>query len=292
MATRPTLPYFAPPESLPAPLPRIASILASTRFFPSYQVGSKVVHFNQYYVVKYGTRVRLQEGENMLFVRQATNIRVPTVYALFYDEKTSYNFIIQEYIPGRNLLPHWETLDESGKEAIVAQLRQYFDQLRSLPSPGYFGGVWGQRTLDLYLGSGMDASKTSDEHKPLPCATEKEWVDNMIAAGKAVDAFNKYPNLVGFFGHAFHTIFQGHRPVFSHTDLHPTNVLICDDGTVALIDWGRAGWYPSFWEYCCLMAPLGHDCDFDSWIPRFLDEYLVELGWMYKFREWILISCL
>lgn len=86
MATRPTLPYYAPPETLPAPLPGVTSILASTRFFKTYRKGSKAVHFNQHYVIKYGEKVRFQEGENMLFVRQAISIRVPTVYALFYDE--------------------------------------------------------------------------------------------------------------------------------------------------------------------------------------------------------------
>lgn len=138
----------------------------------------------------------------------------------------------------------------------------------------------------------MDATKTSGEHKPLPCVTEKEWVDNMVAMGKAANAFEERPSLVTHFEHAFHTVFQGHSPVFTHADLDYSNILVCDDGTVALLDWERAGWYPSYWEYCCALTHEGYDEDWSSWVPRFLDEYLTELGWMYKFHEWILISCL
>ena len=42
-----------------------------------------VTAVGEHFVVKYGPKVKLQEGENMLFVRQTTQIRVPTVYALF-----------------------------------------------------------------------------------------------------------------------------------------------------------------------------------------------------------------
>lgn len=99
MAARPTLPYFASPDCLPAPLPTVADILASRDIFPSFG-GTKVVRVAQHFVVKYGVHVNLQEGENMLFVRQSTKIPVPTVSALFQDETTGYKFIVQEYIPG------------------------------------------------------------------------------------------------------------------------------------------------------------------------------------------------
>jgi hypothetical protein len=291
MATRPTLPYYASPETLPAPLPRVASIVAWKQFFKTFQPGTKVIHFSQHYVVKYGEKVRLQEGENMLFVQQSTSIRVPTVYALFHDEKTG---IVQEYIPGQHLRRVWKTFGASGKQAIATQLTRYFDELRALPSPGYFGGIWGQRTLDFYLGSGMDASSssTTDEHKFLPCTTEKEWVDNMLAVGKIAHAFDKHPDLVSFFAHAFHSVFQGHAPVFTHTDLHSTNILVGEDGTLALIDWERAGWYPRFWEYCCVITAETWEDDWSAWVPRFLDEHLLEVGWMFKFRDWILINSL
>ncbi|GBE87499.1 hypothetical protein SCP_1101760 [Sparassis crispa] len=43
--------------------------------------------------------------------------------------------------------------------------------------------------------------------------------------------------------------------VFTHSDLHPSNVIVSAEGdgaprVVAIIDWHQSGWYPSYWEYC------------------------------------------
>jgi hypothetical protein len=148
--TRPTLPYFAPADTLPAPLPTVAEILASERWLkPNVGVeGSNVVRVGEHFVVKYGKTAHLQEGENVLFVAQLTSIPVATVYALFHDEDTDKNFIVQEYVPGKDLNKLWKDIDETGKEAITTQLRRQMDELRSLPSPGYFGGIWGQPARD------------------------------------------------------------------------------------------------------------------------------------------------
>lgn len=143
MATRPTLPYYAPADTLPGPLPTVAEIIACTRevVFNNPHV---VLMPGDHYVVKFGKNVPLQEGENMLFVQQSTSIPVPTVYALFHDEETDMNFIIQEYLSGKTLSYLWKTFDDATKESLMAQLRRHLDELRSLPSPGYYGGIWGQ----------------------------------------------------------------------------------------------------------------------------------------------------
>lgn len=40
---------------------------------------------------------------------------------------------------------------------------------------------------------------------------------------------------------------------FTHDDLVPVNVLLSSGpspNVAAVIDWGQAGWYPAYWEYC------------------------------------------
>jgi hypothetical protein len=139
MASRPTLPYFAPTHLLPAPLPTVAEILASQRILSTLR--ATVVVVGDHFVVKYGTIVHLQEGENMLFIRKSTSIPVLTVYALFNDHETGMNFIVQKYILGKTLEGLWRSLETVEKEALVLQLRRYMDELRSIPSPGYYGGI-------------------------------------------------------------------------------------------------------------------------------------------------------
>lgn len=41
--------------------------------------------------------------------------------------------------------------------------------------------------------------------------------------------------------------------VFTHNDLVPPNILLSpgpNPKVAAIIDWGQAGWYPAYWEYC------------------------------------------
>jgi Phosphotransferase enzyme family len=41
--------------------------------------------------------------------------------------------------------------------------------------------------------------------------------------------------------------------VFTHDDLVPPNILLSPGPSpkvAAIVDWGQAGWYPAYWEYC------------------------------------------
>lgn len=285
MATRPTVPYYASPDCLPAPLPSVAEILASKYFLPNLG-GVNVVRVNEHFVVKYGERVNLQEGENMLFVRQSTNVPVPTVYALFQDEATGYKFIVQEYIRGMTLKEAWGGFSQDEKEAAVVQLRQNFDELRSLPSPGYFGGVWRQPLIDFWMMGAHDRKHVADLGTRGPFETEKQWVEAMLLNAQTI-----YPHAAPRYNYAAYTFrkfFCGHKPVFTHGDLVRSNILIREDKTLVIIDWQYSGWHPSYWEYCLISATCGYDDDWPLWIPRFLDEYISEMGWMSNFFSWIL----
>ncbi|ETI26772.1 hypothetical protein G647_10217 [Cladophialophora carrionii CBS 160.54] len=272
MATRPTLPYFAPPDLLPAPLPTVAEILASTQFMKMVATAlphPHVVRVGEHFLVKFGPHVRLQEGENMLFVKQAAGLAVPTVYALFHDEATGQNFIVQEYIQGQGLDEYWQTATPDGKEAVVVQLRQYLDKLRSIPAPGYYGG--------------REALQKGDVPA---CDTEEQWVETVIRNAEAGYP-TKQPALLEFCKRMLHSVYRGHDPVFTHGDLHVSNIRLREDNTVVLIDWECAGWYPSHVEYCNATVGLHFDTDWVLWIPRFLNEYTHELAWMYQVRAWI-----
>lgn len=73
-------PYYAP--SIPCPLPTISKIDAAPDISLAYG-GRRIVEIGQHLVVKFGKGVDLIKGENMIFVRENTNIRVPQVYALY-----------------------------------------------------------------------------------------------------------------------------------------------------------------------------------------------------------------
>ncbi|KAK4441979.1 hypothetical protein QBC34DRAFT_456876 [Podospora aff. communis PSN243] len=194
----------------------------------------------------------------MLFIRQSTNIPIPKVYALFEDKDSGFYFIVMENMPGKDPREIWRGLDDGKKENITDQLRCYLNQLRSLRQPGrpYFGGP-----LPFQLGRAM--LRVASEARPSRRATSAKLWERV-----------------------FHSVFQGHEPVFTHGDLTTGNILLRDDGTVAVIDWERSGWHPSCWEYCAVASFDRREDDWVLWVPRFLDEYHAELGWMLRCRSW------
>lgn len=279
MAVRPTLPYFAPAELLPAPLPTVAKILASTNFMVRYGE-APIVRVGKHYVVKYGKRVNLQEGENMPFVRESSSVPVPTVYALFYDKQTDKNFIVQEYIPGKPLDVLWETLSPYQKTKITRQLRQNMDELRRIPSPGYYGGIWEQPALD-YCFRGVEPEFSAAQK------TEEFWAfglwRNLTLKFKGMSE-----ETLGVIWGIYQATFKGHDPVFTHGNLCPGNIMLNEKtGTAVIINWNLSGWYPSFWEYCSARLVLQYHHDWPGWLPNILDQHVWEFWWMYS--HWYLM---
>ena len=290
--TCPELPYYAPAETLPAPIPRVASILGFKNVISKHI--NTVIRYNQHYVVKYGTDTSLQEGLNMLFVQRTTDIPVPKVYALFHDKATDMNFIVQEYIPGKNVGDIWNDLDDDEKTDITSQLRRYLDQLRSLRQTGrpYFGGVWRRPTADWYLNGGPDAGDAT--RPPVgPFENEEDWVDAMLrVAFGAHSGSTRSADDDEWMKYVFHAFFQGHKPVFTHGDLSGGNIRLREDGTVTLLDWQYSGWHPEFWEYCNAVQLSFREGDWILWVSEYLEEYHAELGWMMHYRAWVLYDAI
>jgi len=75
------MPYYAASNLLPAPLPTNAEI-ELLRVATSSDEARCILFFPPHFVVKYGSIISPVEGQNMLFVSQRSNVRVPRVYAI------------------------------------------------------------------------------------------------------------------------------------------------------------------------------------------------------------------
>jgi tRNA A-37 threonylcarbamoyl transferase component Bud32 len=287
MATRPTLPYFAPAELLPAPLPTVAEIEAGTRISSRYQ--TPVYRVGDHFAVKFGGRTSLQEGENMLFVKQSTGIPIPQVYAIFHDETTELDYIVMEYVPGRNLKNAWGTLDATEQRAIALQLRKHMDELRSIPSPGYYGGIWRQPIRDFNFLDQLQQPHT-EPNIAGPHETEEQWVEAMYHVLVKMLVSVQEGDLAHFRRH-YHAVLKGHKPVFTHGNLLSVNIILQDDGTAVIIDWENSGWYPSFWEYCCTIMQLRNGNDWGDLVYDILDMYAPELGLVSHHRDMVRFGC-
>ncbi|KFA81645.1 hypothetical protein S40288_09171, partial [Stachybotrys chartarum IBT 40288] len=125
--------------------------------------------------------------------------------------------------------------------------------LRRILSPDY-NGLLGKRPFDnSVFWTGDDATR---QLVLGPLDTEQQMLDAM--AEKCMHTNPGYRK-AEYYRHALPLAVRGHAPVFTHGDLQRKNLLLREDGTVVMLDWEAAGWYPSFWEYATanVLPPVG-----------------------------------
>ena len=280
---------------IPCALPTNAEIEESEVVLSAYS-NRKVVRVGRHFVVKYGEGIDIIEGENMLYVRKATTITVPKVYALYTELCTGKNFIIMEFVEGDTLALIWQDLSATQKSHITTQLRDSYDELRQLPSPGYFGSLGKRPLLD-------EIFWTREKIPSINGPFETEHTLNEAMAQKYVyDGRKSYK--ADYYRQSLPHVFRDHRPTYTHADCQRKNIIVRkvppregyisadqfleDEFEVTIIDWEKAGWYPSYWEFCLAIYALRWDDDWCLRIQDFLLPYYAEAPWlqMLRFELW------
>lgn len=240
--------------------------------------GKQVVRVRDEYVVKFGRDVDATEAHNMMFVARSTSIPVPKVYAIYQrqEESGTITYIVMQYIEGTTLNDMWTALTHDGKTNISRTLRGYFDQLRQLQGPDYFGNIDGGAPLDsIFRGTeGGSQFKTS-------FTTEEDLVEAVIRVYET-DLGERMTERARYYRHVLPTALRGSgSPVFTHNDLQRKNIMIQPDGNVVVIDWESASWCPTYWEYAT--ATFANGGWYDNWhdyLRLVLDEYNTEALWL------------
>ncbi|EXJ82321.1 hypothetical protein A1O3_06134 [Capronia epimyces CBS 606.96] len=250
----PTLPYYCDASLLPAPLPTVADVENTPNTLATGS--SNVVRIGDHFVAKYGpqTRLRVQEGLNMIFVEQYLKIPIPRVYALY--EENGRGYLIMQYIGGQTLEALWPSLSSDERWVILSKLRGIFDDMRSLspPSPPFFGSVdFGPLPYFLFW--------TPEPQKRVngPFTNEEEFCLGLVERVRQIFAENNmHMSRTEWLRKYFPRSLTGHRPTFTHGDIQRKNIMVgrissTDTGkeefSVTIIDWENAGWYPNYFEY-------------------------------------------
>ncbi|EMT72778.1 hypothetical protein FOC4_g10004260 [Fusarium odoratissimum] len=235
--------------------------------------GANVIKIQQRFIMEFGRDVRPIEANNMLYVAKHTTIPVTRVYAIYQrkEDKTTITYILMEYIPGKSLMDLWSDIDPTRKTSTARTLRTYFDQLRQLKLPGYFGTIHGGLpNIHLFLQDDITG----------PLKSEREFVDAIVRS-YAIELGPRGAQKVRYYQRVFPAIFNGdNSSVFSHNDLQWKNIMLLDDGSLVIIDWEYASWSPVYWEYfvamfCCLAWTVY----WHEYVGQVLDEYANEYLW-------------
>ncbi|RPD67514.1 hypothetical protein L226DRAFT_608670 [Lentinus tigrinus ALCF2SS1-7] len=192
------------------------------------------------------------ERASMEYVRQNTSIPVPRTYL------PNISMLVMDFIDGDMLHECWDRLGLFRRFRIACTLRVYVKQMRALRRPAV-GAVDTGRVGGILFGD--------DLHGPF----------------ESLARFRRFCELVAYVGWrplAAVAQMRGEKPppmprpsldwtpVFTHGDLNPSNVLIDRQGTVWIIDWDSAGFYPSCIESVAMWhvdANIQHDNDAISW---------------------------
>ncbi|KAI5850816.1 kinase-like domain-containing protein [Durotheca rogersii] len=234
-------------------------------------------------LVKSDSFVHLAEAATMKFIADNTTIPVPKVWCSFTHNGRVY--IVMERIQGDPIPRGWGSRSKVSQEKLLAQLKPMIQELRSLqPRPGSgvesctggslfdcrmprpngrrFGPFKTIQEFHLWLRGGLQPSEVE-----IPkLATQEDWDDVKDMANKQD---GPWP-----------------RPVFTHGDLNPTNILVRGDEVVGIIDWEFSGWYPHYWEYTSAWCTHILLTEWQDLLSIFLEPFPEELRMERTRQRW------
>ncbi|GBE87271.1 Protein kinase-like domain protein [Sparassis crispa] len=237
--------------------------------------GSVVAKVTELLVVKYGRRVFPREVAAIRYVSAHTSIPVPQIRGTYkYD---SQFFFFMDFMPGRSLDEVWPEMTPAAKSILVEQLRDHYSRLKSLTGT-YIGGLGRTPAFDIVF-----ENLKSDDRGPFSSVTA--FHDALYRAFKVCIDRNS-PDYPAFLVRGIRRMLKDNYAVhFCHGDLKPRNVVVSEKGDlVSVLSWGRAGFWPAYWEWLKANDRAWEDAR--GW-PSVLDSVLEPFDREY----WIYFKC-
>lgn len=175
---------------------------------------NRIVRLSKEIIVKLGY-VPFEEYTNQIKARELVDLNIlyiPKVYRYFSRHGTDY--LVMEYVEGN----HRDVVEDPGSIKMVARAIKHLQSFCH-DSPGPLGGgvsrglLWETEEIELHDISRMETYFNR----------------------RLVDIVEK----LSFFSD---------KLVLNHLDIAPRNLIWKDDGTLCLIDWTSAGFYPAVFE--------------------------------------------
>ncbi|KAI1355813.1 kinase-like domain-containing protein [Xylaria sp. FL0043] len=275
-----TVLFSEPASQLPARLPSVREMESSTNVLKELFT-KRVVRIGQHYVAKYGGNVAPIEGRNMIFARQHLKSLVPRVYAIYQRPRRNpsppVTYIIMEYIHARPISEVWSTMGGTEKLRVVDALRDSLQILRSIPPPDYFGGLGMTKLNDEVFSAHGEPIRIRNG----PFKTESELIHAFILRYRA-EGGARLRHKADYYHNILPQVLQGNgKPVFTHGDLQPKNIMIGSEGKVMITDWAASGWYPIWWEYVIIMEASDWEDDWYRYIPNWTSEFPNHYAWFH-----------
>ncbi|KAK6496745.1 hypothetical protein TWF481_001733 [Arthrobotrys musiformis] len=270
-----TIPYYAP--SAPFPLPTIAEIESGEPFQSRPDHGWKTVFVGEKFMVKCGDSqsVSLIEGEHILFLSRVleSKVKLPVIYALYTDtnsEGQSLNFIVMERVYGACLDTIWPSLEEKSKQVIASTFKAFFQELRSIPAPGYYGSI-GRRPVLVGFGDTLRSNGLIDG----PFSSQQEF-NNAFASNLVKDTSEKPALRLQLYSRMMNKALNDHPACFTYGNFGLDNIVLDGEGGLTIINWQDSGWLPTYWEYITAVCDVEFDDEMHLWIASMIPTFEAE----------------
>lgn len=233
-------------------------------------------------VVKYNDRIAVKIIPRTLDYTEFTSMRylqtnlpdVPAPRPLGVISCGCSSYIFMTYVSGVSLDTIWPELDEKQKKHIASELNEILERMRQrrCPPGAALGGVGGE------------GCKDARRHT-------RTCQDQLFSTKDFVDFFFSNPHFGGHIYVNFLRKFwqtQDTSVVFTHGDLHPSNIMVeeRDDGyhrVTGLIDWERSGYYPDWFECVKATNDLSTTESHNDWslfLPTCISPQRYPLQWL------------
>jgi aminoglycoside phosphotransferase len=244
--------------------------------------GSACVRISRSLVVKTSPWAHLTEAATLQFVAaHTTSVPVPRVHCAFVRNNRA--FIVMDRVPGVSLARAWKTLNDAERDAIFAQLRGMFEELRALPPPPPGAGI-----QSCVGGSLRDSRITRSWPRFGPFKNTQDfhfWLRHEL---RPEDHPDREDNQDWKDIKAMVARQDGpwSAPVFTHGDLNTSNIMVDGGRVTGIIDWEFGGWYPPYWEYTAAWSGHYVRLGWEKEIVKFLDPYPEELEMEITRQRW------
>ncbi|GAP87941.1 putative phosphotransferase enzyme family protein [Rosellinia necatrix] len=177
--------------------------------------------------VKYGTCVTETECRTQIWIREKLKGRVSVPEVFGWARDHGQTFIYMSLVSGDPLNQRWPRMTTEERLEICAELKSAVSAWRDLRQDEdtcYIGGLHKKPLTDVFF-------------------TLNKQVMGPFQGADAVEKFQDTLDI---------DVANPGPVVFTHNDLVACNILVERNSAkiAAIIDWGQAGWYPAYWEYC------------------------------------------
>lgn len=272
----PEPPEPEPSESIDCWLPRQLGRAIADGVVLRHISGKVVVRLDENVVVKLGTDTELDQVAILSYILQHTDkVPLPAPLGALRIEDVSYVFM--PLIEGSTLEVRWPNMTKEEKCIIRDQLETIMGELRNIPPHPDFAFGWNNHCKDV---------RWFTRHSG-PVTNEKEFNEFLLS--------DPLPKTTQTYLEMMRSrLRDDHRVVLTHGNLHPKNIIVTEDLTIAaLIGWETGGWYPEYWEYLkALNTFSATEPEGDDWwkyTPKSIGVYHTE--WALDRQLEIIVNC-